>query len=151
MRKRRCHKLKITGVDKLNRKLSRLPKAASAEIRKALDKSAAEIAATARNFSPFDTGALRNSIGYTFGQYVPENANVRGVTGGGRSRSDLSVTIHAGDATAYYARWVEFGTAQGQPPNPFFFPAYRLGKKRARGRISRSLTKAAKIVAGNGN
>jgi hypothetical protein len=97
---------------------------------------------------------------------------VRGVgSGGGAGDPDLSVTIHAGDARAWYARLVEFGTRghvikakekrlsdgsqfygtevrhPGTGSQPFFFPAYRLTKKRMRSRLQRATNSAAKKVA----
>ena len=85
---------------------------------------------------------------------------------------DLTVTIHAGDAKAFYAAFVEFGTTghkieaklapalhlygsgyvesvnhPGAAARPFFYPAWRLVKKKAKGRISRATNKAAKKVA----
>lgn len=153
--------MRIKGVDQLKRKLRAMPQIARAEIHEALQQSAAEMTATARNFAPVDSGALRNSIGYTFGEYKAENANVRGVGGGGKlNDKDLTVTIHAGDARAFYAAFVEFGTAAhtnkgkfagshnpGASARPFFFPAYRLVKRRVKSRISRATSKAAKKVA----
>ena len=153
--------MKFRGVDKLKRKLKAIPVVARQEIHEALQQSAAEMTATARNFAPVDSYALRNSIGYTFGEYKAENANVRGVSGGGKlNDKDLTVTIHAGDAKAFYAAFVEFGTAAhtnkgkfagshnpGTSAGPFFFPAYRLVKKRVTSRISRATNKAAKKVA----
>lgn len=151
--------MKISGVRRLNRKIAKLPDFVRAELDAALRTSAGEIVDLAKSFAPRKSGDLQNSIGFTVGEYIPENSNVRGVSarGGGH---DLSVTIHAGDAKAFYAAWVEFGTAPhinkglykgtenpGASAQPFFFPAWRLGKKRAKSRISRALTKAAKRVA----
>lgn len=153
--------MKIQGREKLRAKLRAIPQAAKEEIHKALAVSADEMAAVARTFVPKRTGALARSIGYTFGPYKAENANVRGFSAGGALQDpDLSVTIHAGDAAAYYAAFVEFGTkphvaggkyAGAQNPGttaqPYFFPAYRLTKKKLRSRISRATTKAARKVA----
>jgi HK97 gp10 family phage protein len=157
MREGRRH-LKIIGADRLKKKLAKMPAVARQEIDKALRESAGEIAAMAKAFAPRKSGDLQNSIGFTVGEYKPENANVRGVAAGGRH--DLSVTIHAGDAKAFYAAWVEFGTAShenggmfegsdhpGASAQPYFMPAYRFGRKRAKSRISRAVTRAAKKVA----
>lgn len=166
--------MKVKGVDKLKRKLKAMPKIARDEIHDALRQSAAEMVGTAKSFAPVKSGALRDSVGYTFGDYKPENSNVRGVVGGGSRLADpdLTVTIHAGDAKAYYAAFVEFGTAghkieaklapalhlyggdfvesvdhPGAAARPFFFPAWRMVKKKVKGRVSRATTKAAKKVA----
>jgi HK97 gp10 family phage protein len=166
--------VKFRGVDKLKRKLRTIPQIAREEIHGALQQSAAEMVATAKSFAPVKSGDLSNSIGYTFGKYTQENSNVRGVgvTGTKLNDPDLTVTIHAGDAKALYAAFVEFGTAShtikprrpggllnvfgrmitkvehpGATARPFFFPAWRLVKKKAKGRVSRATSKAAKKVA----
>jgi HK97 gp10 family phage protein len=166
--------VKLFGVNKLKRKLLAMPQVARQEIHGALQQSAAEMVGTARNFAPVKSGALRDSIDYTFGEYKPANSNVRGVTGGGSKLNDpdLTVTIHAGDAKAFYAAFVEFGTTghkieaklapalhlygggyveavnhPGAAARPFFYPAWRLVKKKAKGRVSRATNKAAKKVA----
>ena len=59
----------------------------------------------------------------------------------------MTITIYAGDDKAFYARFVEFGTVK-MKAIPFFFPAYRTNKKRAKSRVRRAHTKAAKIVVG---
>lgn len=127
--------MKIKGVDQLKRKLKMMPFVAKDEIRGALETSAQEITATAKNFAPTRTGALRNSIDYTMGRE------------GLGSGNELSVTVHAGDDFAYYAPFVEFGTSRGASARPFFFPAYRLVRKKVKRRISRATSMAAKKVA----
>jgi HK97 gp10 family phage protein len=155
---------KVQNLDRLKKRLEAIPKAARVEIRKALEKGAQEIKTMARVMAPQDSGDLRESIDYTFGTYEAANPNVRGVVaGGGLADPDLSVTIHAGDAKAFYAAFVEFGTAPhpqggqfagtehpGTPAQPFFFPAYRLLKKRVKGRISRAVRQAARNVVNGG-
>lgn len=115
-----------------------------------------------KRLAPKKTGALANSIGYTFGTYRADNANVRGVAGGGGAGDpDLSLTIHAGDAKAYYAAFVEFGTSAhtaggkfkgadhpGATAEPFFFPAWRSLRKRTKSRISRATKKSVQQAAG---
>jgi HK97 gp10 family phage protein len=155
--------MKIQNLDRLKKKLAELPKVARQEMRKALDQSAAEIVDLQRRFAPVQSGDLRDSIDYTFGAFEAENSNVRGVSGGGGGVGDpdLTVTIHAGDAKAYYAAFVEFGTAPhvsggkfagsenpGTTAQPFFYPGFRLGKKKTKSRIARAATKAARRVAG---
>lgn len=165
--------MKIERKQKLLAKMRALPGAVRQEMKKALRVGAEEMSDTAQAFAPIgETGALRASIGYTFGEYKSDNANVRGVgAGGGVGDPDLSVAIHAGDARAWYARLVEFGTRAhsikaeekrlsdgsqfygtevrhpGTAGQPFFYPAYRLTKKRMRSRLQRATTSAAKKVA----
>lgn len=164
--------MKVSNVDRLKKKIAAMPKAIRDDLRTALGQGADEIVSLAKSFAPTDSGDLRDSIDHSFGLYLPANANVRGVGIGGGGH-DLAVTIHAGDERAYYAGWVEFGTAPhsvakgggtvggrvkarfgggtphpGAAAHPFFYPAYRLGKRRARSRITRAMNKAIKRVAG---
>ncbi|SKA31028.1 HK97-gp10 family putative phage morphogenesis protein [Consotaella salsifontis] len=165
----------VRGLASLKKKLARMPNEARKEIRKALDQGAYEIAETAASWAPVDSGDLKRSIGYTFGEYRAANANVRGVTGrsGASGDPDLSVTVHAGDEKAWYAALVEFGTAPhfvekgaatvvgkirrkvrgggkqhpGTKPQPYFFPAYRANKKRIKASIALATKRAAQKVA----
>lgn len=149
--------------DRLLKKLQAIQGKPRAAMRKALQQSAEEIVALQKRLAPKRTGALANSIGYSFGGHVPDNANVRGVGGGQGGDPDLTAVIHAGDKDAYYAAFVEFGTAPheaggmfegaqnpGTPAQPFFYPAYRALRKRAKSRVSRAAAKAIKEGAKNG-
>jgi HK97 gp10 family phage protein len=58
----------------------------------------------------------------------------------------------AGSRKAYYARFVEFGTAPSAkhahtPRQPFFYPAYRARKKKIRLALGRAARKAIKAAA----
>jgi HK97 gp10 family phage protein len=151
--------MKIRNLDRLKRRIRQMPVATKAEIRAALDDGSSEMVDLAKTFVPKKRGALRDSIGKTWGEYKPENANVRGVSSGGAGH-ELSVVIHAGDANSYYASWVEFGTAPhknggkfkgtqnpGAKASPYFFPAYRLLKKRMKSKLSRAMRRAIKKAA----
>jgi len=165
--------VKMTGLDKLNRKLTRLPVEAEKQIRRAMEKGADEIVAMAKSLAPVSAnggGTLRDSIGWTWGN-APKGSMALGSvqqTGG-----DLKLTIFAGDRDeAFYARWLEFGVAPhtiksnkvmtdgtnfyGKEVNhpgfsggqtSFFYPAYRSLKKRVKTRISRAVNDSARKVA----
>lgn len=138
-------------------------------MRQALEQGAQQMVSAAKNLVPKESGALAASIGATFGNYAPDNANVRGMGKGGAGDPDLTVTVHAGDANAFYASFVEFGTSPhsvskgggsklgklkaglgfgkmhpGATAQPFFYPAYRMSKRGIKSRISRSASKAIK-------
>lgn len=141
--------MKISGKKEFQARLKAIPDVARKDIRKALDRSAQEIENAVRSFAPVMSGDLKRSVGYTFGKFTPENSNVRGVgvsAKGGIDDPDLTVSVHAGDAKAYYAAMVEFGTKK-MDPQPYFLPAYRLNKKRAIRRINRAVRESAKKVA----
>lgn len=91
-----------------------------------MEAGADEIVALARSLVPVSSGALRNSIGWTWGD-APDGSLILGsVRKISRSRrkiktkadvrreAGLAITIYAGDDEAFYARWVEFGTQATQ-------------------------------------
>ncbi|AHG45125.1 hypothetical protein RLEG12_18605 [Rhizobium leguminosarum bv. trifolii CB782] len=147
----------IKGLKELQRKLDRLPVVAKTRIREAMERGADEIVSMMRSLVPTDSGDLRDSIAWTYGR-APKGAltlgKVQSVGG------DLTITIYAGNATAYYSRFVEFGTASHTAggkfagatipaiaASPFFFVSYRANRKRVKSRITRAINKAAKEVA----
>lgn len=133
---------RVVGVQKLNRKLGKIPAAVREEVRTAMVRSAREIADLAEVLVPQDTGRLAGSIGWTWGE-APRGALSLGkvATGG-----DMTITVYAGDREAFYARWVEFGTVE-VAAQPFFFPAYRALRKRSKSRIRRAWTRGIKKAA----
>lgn len=138
--------MKIQNLDRFKRKLAAMPGAAREEIREAIGKSADEVVDLMRRMVPVDKGDLRDSIGWTWGA-PPKGSTVLATS----SRSavgdaGLVATIFAGGGEAFYAHFVEFGTVH-MGRQPFFYPSFRLGKKRAQSRIARATTKAAKKVA----
>jgi len=150
----------VLGLTRLNRKLKAMPEAAKAEIAKAMEQSAKEIVALAKSLAPVDDGDLRDSIGWTWGA-APQGAVTLGKVKA--SGGNLVITVYAGGGDAFYARFVEFGTAPhlndgrfagsehpGTAAQPFFYPSWRAGRKRAKGRVTRAITKAAKRVAAGG-
>lgn len=136
---------RIIGLEKLQKKLNAMPKSVKQEIRKALEQSAEEIVSLARNLVPVDKGDLRDSIGWTYGD-VPKGSISLGSVRASELTGDLTITVYAGNSKAFYARWQEFGTQKMQA-QPFFYPAYRALRRRAKGRVTRATNKAAKKVA----
>lgn len=143
--------MKVQGARRLARKIAAMPAAARVEISAALEASANELVALQRAAAPRDEGDLVASVDWNWGG--------RGIAGELRGDARLSAVITAGgplttkpvrngvDVEYDYALGQEFGT-QDMPANPFFFPAYRLIKRRVRARISRAIRKAARKVAG---
>lgn len=148
--------MKVKNRDRLLKKIAALPKVTREEIRKSLAESANEIVDLQRRAVPVDTGNLKDSIDWHYGD-AEKIAHSQGAGGD----HELAVRISAGNTFARHAHLVEFGTAPhpqggkfagtmhpGTPAQPFFFPMYRLGKKRAKSRITRAVNKAARKVAG---
>ncbi|KAA9369561.1 HK97-gp10 family putative phage morphogenesis protein [Ochrobactrum quorumnocens] len=136
---------KVLGLESLRRKLKQIPQEAKAEIRRALEASADEIVKMAKNLAPVDDGDLQMSVSWTWGE-APKGSMILGRVAGPNDKNDLTITIYAGGGEAFYARWIEFGTEK-MKAQPFFLPSYRANRKRARARITRGITKAAKKVA----
>lgn len=148
------------GFAKLARKLNRFPAEVEKQVRAAMELAAEAVCNTARNLVPVDDGKLKKSIGWTWGEAPRGSIVLRLLKGSKKKNGGLTITIYAGDSEAFYARWVEFGTAPhvngglfagsanpGTSAQPFFFPAYRANKKRAKSGIRRAITKAAKKIA----
>lgn len=131
----------VKGLDSLNRKLAKLPQVSKDRIREALAQSAREITNLMENLAPEDSGLLKGSIGWTWGA-PPRGA----VTLGTVERGDLTLTIYAGDEDAYYIRFLEFGTLK-MAAQPFFYPAFRALRRRAKTRIARQVSRGLKQVA----
>lgn len=138
----------ILGLAKLERKLKRLPTVAKTQIRAAMAEAADDIVAMMKSLVPERTGALRDSIGWTWGQ-APKGSIIVSTLKGAGVGGDLTITIYAGNAEAYYARWVEFGT-QKMKAQPYFYFSWRASRKDARKKVRAATRKAAKqVAAGN--
>jgi len=150
----------IKGLDSLNRKLRALPLVAEKRIRQAMEQGADEIVAMMKSLCPADSGDLKKSIAWTWGQAPKGALTVAKVK---QASGENTLTIYAGNAEAYYARFVEFGTAShiagGEfagatipaiPAQPFFYVSFRANRRKVKGRITRAINKAAKEVAAGG-
>lgn len=149
---------RILNLAKLEAKLKRLPDVAKVEIKASMEAAASEVVSMMKNLVRKESGALRDSIGWTWGK-VPKGASIVAAVKTGMA-GDLTITIYAGSAEAYYARWVEFGTAPhvnggkfagtenpGTNARPFFYVSWRAGRKTAKRKVRAGIRKAAKKVA----
>ncbi len=142
---------KITNIDRLNRKLKQLPAVARELIRAEMAKAADEIVGMMKRLAPVlavpvkdrRSGALRDSIGWTWGAAPKGSVVVASVAS---KSDDMRITIYAGNAEAYYARWVEFGT-QKMRAHPYFYVSWRANKRRTVRRLGKAVRDAAKKVA----
>ncbi|WGD32015.1 HK97 gp10 family phage protein [Ancylobacter sp. WKF20] len=126
--------------ERLKRRLQAIPRAAVAAVTPALIKAANEMADTMRQLAPEDTGALRDSIAVTPpGQSTPPYSQ----PGGSAVAPSNAVLITAGNTEVRYPHLVEHGTAEA-PAQPFFWPAFRLHRKKAASGIKRAVAKAVR-------
>lgn len=150
----------VLGLDRLNRKLAALPVVAQKRIREAMEQGADEIVRMMKSLCPTDSGDLRDSIAWTWGKTPKGAMTLAKVT---QTGGENTLTIYAGNADAYYARFVEFGVASHTAgglfagatipaiaKQPFFYVSYRANKRKVKGRITRAINKAAREVAAGG-
>jgi len=172
---------KVLNRDRLRAKLRALSPDIKKHIQPAMEKGAGDIVAMARNLVPVGRSrALLNSIDWSWGAAPRGSISVSsGLIAGGLAdlKSNLLITVYAGNEVAYYARWVEFGTQAatfggrvadrrtnrpgatrksyrthpGTPAQPFFYPSYRAYRRSVSNRITRAVRSAILRVANGGH
>ena len=129
---------------RLQARLAKVPDIARAAAAKAMEEGAAEIVAEMKRLAPVESGKLRDSINWTWGD-VPAGsftiADIRSGKNSGEQYATLRIKIYAGSREAYYARWQEFGT-KNHPAQPFFYVTWSKEKAKFRRRI-RAAVRAA--------
>lgn len=130
------------GLADLKRRIEAVIANVRTTVDPALKKSADEIADLQRSLAERsrDTGALIDSITVTPG---PGQTPPYSQPGGSHTVEEHTVAITAGNADVRYPHLVEHGTASA-PAQPFFWPGFRLGRKRAQNRIKRAISKSVR-------
>lgn len=144
------------NLPRLKRKLELLRIKTADAVRPAMEQAASDLVEMMKRLAPHKSNALRDSIGWTWGE-APEGS-IRVAVG---EVGFMRITIYAGNAEAFYARWVEFGTAPhiqggmfkgaqspGTRAQPFFYPSYRASRKNMKKLVKNAVNKAVKEVAG---
>lgn len=127
-------------TDRLSRRLNAIPKAVKSAVAPALIKAGVDLSVTMRLLAPVDSGDLRDSIHVTApGETTPAYSQ----PGGSTTAKENQVLVTAGNSDVRYAHLVEHGTAAA-PAQPYFWPAYRLRKKKLASRIKTAIRKAVK-------
>lgn len=98
----------VKGLREFERKLMAIPRRVERAARAAMEKGADELVAMMKRLAPVDDGTLRDSIGWTWGDAPAGSVLLSQSEPDSRG---LKITVYAGNAEAYYAHWVEFGTA----------------------------------------
>jgi len=120
--------------------MNRAKQSARKAVMPELEQAGRDLAVTMRVLAPRDTGALEDSIEVTYpGQSTPAYSQ----PGGSRTAKESEVLITAGNDGVRYPHLVEYGTADTDA-QPFFWPAWRLSRKKIRDRIGRRFRKAIK-------
>lgn len=144
---------RITGRDRLRYVLTKLPPTVRKEIREAILAGAEEMAGTMRNLAAVHSGALRDSIKVS---PADEKRALYDRLKSKRTTKDPELAAII-EADAFYAPFVEFGTAPhtnqgefkgtlnpGTHAQPFFFPGFRARKKQVQARINRAARQGIK-------
>ena len=122
---------------RLRARLAKIPDIAREAAAAAMEEGAQEIVDAMKMAAPFQSGDLRDSIGWTWGE-VPAGSfmidEIRSGKNNGDQYATLRIKIYAGSREAFYARFQEFGT-RSQPAQPFFFVTYKRLKAKFRRRI----------------
>ena len=122
----------FTNRDRLRRKMKSIPVEVRKAAREQLKKNAEELVETQKRFAAMSfkdpTGKLQSGIKQ---QDVSDS-----------TRISRKVSASAKDEKGRdYARWVEFGTSQSEPA-PFFWPGFRVSRRKFRSRMTRAAKKA---------
>lgn len=148
----------VRNKDRLFAKLKAMAPEAAKQLGVEALRAGEEMATLARSYVPVDKGDLRDSIVVTpGGQQTPAYSQ----PGGSQVVPEHAALVTAGNTKVRYPHLVEYGTrahtAGGKfegatipavPARPYFWPAFRLIRKRMRARMTRALNKAVKQVAG---
>lgn len=130
-------------IQRFQERIQAIPEAVREAAKPALQKSAEELAALQRQFAPVDEGELRDSITVTLpGQSTPPYSQ----PGGMRVAGETEVLVTVGNEDVRYAHLVEYGTVKAGA-HPFFWPAFRLLRKRLQNRVKRAIAKAVRDEA----
>ncbi|PWJ84869.1 HK97 gp10 family phage protein [Pseudaminobacter salicylatoxidans] len=130
---------KNNGLRDLQRRLGKIPAAIKRVAEATLDQGAEEIVQIQKRLAPHEDGTLQDSI-----RWKRDGELRRLITAGGPTTTKKVRNSEKGNAPEYdYALAVEFGT-QKMAPQPFFWPGYRVAKKRAVNRVKRATAKAIK-------
>jgi HK97 gp10 family phage protein len=144
----------VEGTERLRARFKAVPQKIIDEVANALEAEAIKIVAEMKRLVPVGNysggGALRDSIGWTWGDAPKGSISVGKVRNASDKFGRINITIYAGtrdkslgNADAFYARFQEFGTIK-MAANPFFFPAWRANRTRARRAAKRAISKAIK-------
>ena len=131
---------------RLRARLAKIPDIAREAAAAAMEEGAQEMVDAMKKAAPVQTGDLRDSIGWTWGE-VPAGSFMVDEIRSGKNKGDqyatLRIKIYAGNREAFYARFQEFGT-RSQPAQSFFFPTWKAKRAEFRRRIRERVRKRIK-------
>lgn len=127
-------------IARLQRRLEAIPQEVRKAVQPSLVKSGEELAGLMRQLAPEDEGDLKESIAVTApGEQTPAYSQ----PGGSRVAGELEVLVTVGNTDVRYPHLQEYGTAHHEA-QPFFWPSFRLLRKRLSNRTKRAVAKAVR-------
>lgn len=140
------------GLSRFQRRMKAIPLAVREAVKPALVSSAEDVARTMKQLAEphRDSGDLIDSITVTPpGLPTPPYSQ----PGGSQIAPENAALITVGNENVRYPHLVEYGHSSGLhgttvPAHPFFWPAVRLMRKRATGKIKRAISKAIRQTGG---
>jgi HK97 gp10 family phage protein len=129
-----------TGLKSFQMRLRDMPDRVRLELGAGAVAAAEEVAGVIRTLAPEDEGALVASVAVTGpGQATPPYSQ----PGGSMTVPANAAAVTVGGPDVRYPHLVEFGTTKAAA-QPFFWPGYRLAKKRAADKIKAAMRRAIK-------
>lgn len=129
-----------SGLKSFQSRMAAIPRDVRKAVQPALLQGAYEVSEAMEALAPEDTGDLKGSIVVTApGKSTPPYSQ----PGGSRVAPPNAALITAGTSQVRYAHLVEYGTSKASA-QPFFWPGFRLARKKAAARIKRSIAKAVR-------
>ncbi|MBS0535379.1 MAG: HK97 gp10 family phage protein [Proteobacteria bacterium] len=137
-----------SGIRRLTERLNAIPVAVKEAVRPSLEQSGGELVGAMRSLAPVSAdgshgkppGTLKDSILMT-----PPGATTPAYSqpGGQHVVPENAVAVSAGNSECRYAHFPEYGTKK-MTAEPYFWPSYRLLKKRIKARTKRAISKAVR-------
>lgn len=128
------------GISRLQQRLAAIPGNVKAAALPAVIKQAEAMQRTMETLVPVRSGNLKESIEITpAGRVTPPYSQ----PGGSMTVPENAAAITIGNEDVRYGHLVEYGTTKTHA-QPFFWPAVRLGQKRAKTAIKRAIGKAVR-------
>lgn len=143
--KGRVMKSKVIGLERLKRRLSRIPEAVKKRAQADLMLAGREVNMLQRALCPVDSGRLRETIRT---EALEDGTIGVEIKAGGPLTTKAVRKSEKGNAGDYdYALGVELGTSD-TAPEPFFWPGYKAKKRAVRKRVRAGVRRALKQATG---
>lgn len=134
---------KLIGMDRLKRKLARIPESVKRRAQADLMLAGREINVLQRSLAPQDDGDLRGTIRT---EPLADGTIGVAIAAGGPATTKPVRHSEKGNAPTYdYALGQEYGT-EDMAPQPYFWPAIKVKRKQVKRRVRAGVRRALKAA-----